>query len=76
MDCATAWLNTFAWAPGLLNDAQSSPLATVSPVGVAFMPTHMLWLAMRRCARRQVSSLSLSLKCSWMVSIRWTSVAK
>jgi len=31
-------------------------IGMVSPVGVAFMPTHMLWLAMRRYAKKQVSS--------------------
>ena len=45
-------------------------------VGAALKPMPMLWLAMRRCARKRASSPLSNLKSSWMASIRWSSVAR
>jgi len=57
-DCAIAFRNIFKWVRALPNGALSLPSAVDFRVGAAWKPMPMLWLAMRRCARRQASSCS------------------
>jgi len=73
---ATGWLNTLRWARVLPVACGDYRRAMVFPAGLHRGQRGRHGLAMPRCARKPDWSPSLSRKCSWTASIRWSGASE